>query len=504
MESLFYCPVSARFSSSSFELYTPSDTPIRRFEAKDKVLRETLDAVQLRAGAEIVGASDAAFAAFSYQESKTLLVSRVAFGAEDLERITDELLSAAGRPDISGIVSSRVAPNGHLVVVVDYAPIEARMSSAEHAEALMDSLAVIREAGLVHGGINERFVNPDNSVERRIFGIGLSEAYAAWRRIEGLALGELRADPRFASAADLRGEAPTADSDAFALAAVILCESQNPGEPIPPLDPVQGINALLGKAGQRAVLANFAAAVADKRVRRSLESMLAPGREPDFRVWRIAVFVGLGLIVLMLLWLITRPEPTVQIAPSATSQATEVARGGAACSGPGLIEVDGRCTLATGYGRCADGTRFEDVSKSCVGLVLEDDETNATAEVPGAEALPQGPHIHPVLTCDEGQRVVHSRYSFANSDISFTQVERHSFARTAAQCKGPASVVYYTSNPTLEARANTIFDELRSSSTCGQSCRESLPADPTAVVYVPYIGLIDRANAHYLFLHCCM
>lgn len=503
MESLFYCPVSARFSSSSFELFTPSDTPIRRYEGSDKGAREALEALQLRVGAELAGASDAAFVAYSWQDAKNVLVSRAPFGADDLERITDELLLAAARPELTGVLSSKVAPNGHLVVCIDYVPVEGRPASPEHAEALVDGLGLLRSAGIVHGGINERFVNPEAPVERRVFGVGLSEAYAAWRRSQGLAIGELRADPRFATAAELRGEAPTLDSDAFALAAVVLCATQTPGEPIPPLDPVQGINALLAKASQRAVLVQFASSVADKRLRRTLESMLAPAREPDYRMWRMAIFVGLGVIVLMLLWLITRPDPTVHVAATNSSPVVD-GRGSLQCGGPGVVEADGRCELASGYGRCASGTRYEAETSACVVDAQEDEAAEEVQELAGAEALPAGPHIHPVLECGDDQRMIHSRYSFSNSDIAFTQAERHSFARLAAQCKGPASVVYYTSNPTLEARANTIFDELRSSSICGQSCRESLPADPTAVVYVPYIGLIERSNAHYLFLHCCI
>lgn len=502
MESLFYCPVSARFSSSSFELHTPVDTPIRRFEVAETALRKALDALHYRVGPEIVSASDALFAAFSYQEGLTLLVSRTPFSGDDLEAITDELLVASACPEISGIRASKVSPTGHVVVVVDYVPVEGRLQSVEHAEALIDALTRIHDAGVVHGGINERFVNPEAPANRRVFGIGLSCAYAAWRRDQGLTIGDLRADPRFASPAELRGDDASAAGDAFALAAVILSQSQTPGEAIPPLDPVQGVNALLAKAGQGQLLRQFAGGIADKRVRRSLETMIDPSRAPEIKIWRVAVFASLGLIVLMLLWLITRPEPKVAVLAQPDSPVTR--QGGAQCQGPGLREVDGVCELAEGYGRCGTGTRYDAAARACAAQ--PNDDAPAVDEVPetAAAAIPEGPHIHPVLTCAEGQRMSSMRYSFSNSDISFTQVERAGFTRMAAQCGGPASVVYYTSNPTLEARANTIFDELRSSSICGTKCRENLPADPTAVVYVPYIGLIDRASAHYLFLHCCI
>ena len=501
MESLFYCPVSARFSSSSFELYTPSDTPLRRFDGDDSLVRAALDELQLRVGAEIASASDAAFAAYAWQDSGAALVSRAPFSSEDLERITDELLLAARRPDVSGVRQSILSPKGHLVVLVDYQPVEASVTSEEQVEGVMEALAAIHDAGLVHGGLNERFLNPNAAPLRRVFGVGLSEAYAAWRRQQGLTLGDLRADPRFASSVELRGEAPTPATDAFSLAAVILCGSQTPGDPVPSMDPVQGMNALLAKAGQAETLRTFAKAIGSKRLRRTLEAMVDPPREMDPRVWRVATLAGIGLLALMLLWLVTRPAPEVTLPPPTQNLASA---GAASCSGPGVTEVNGGCELAAGYGRCGLGTRLDESLGACVGAPPEDADTPAVEEEQGAEALPEGPHIHPVLTCEGDQRLTYARYSFSNSDINFTQNERYGFTRLAAQCKGPASVVYYTSNPALEPRANTIFDELRSSSICNDSCRESLPADPTAVVYVPYIGLIERSSSHYLFLHCCV
>lgn len=502
MDSLYYCPVSARLTSSNVELFTPNDTPIRRFEPKTAALRAVLEDAKVAVSGELDAASDACFTAFASNEGGVVLVSRNAFGGDDLERITDELLLAAGRPDISGIVRSLISSDGHVIVVVDYQPLVARADNAEHAEALVEDLQAIHQAGLVHGGVNERFLNAENPAGRRVFGVGLSETYAAWRRAEGLALGELRADPRFASPAELRGEPASQRGDNFALAATILCEVQGPGDAIPALDPVQGINALLAKSRQRDVLVAYAQKISDKRVRDYLIGMMDAPKETDPKLWRIAMLVVSGLSALMLLWLVI---PSGKQAPTPT-QITQVAEAhGVECVGTAVSIVDGRCQPSEGYGRCGPGTRYDAESRTCK-LAETDENAEADAAVvdaPGAEPLPPGPFIHPVLTCDEGQRRVEGRFSFGNDDITFSQVERTQLSRLAAQCGGPGSVVYYVSNPDLEARANTIFDEFRSSTTCGERCREVMPADPTAVLYVPYIGLLDRSIDHYLFFHCC-
>lgn len=504
MDSLYYCPVSGRFSSSSFELYTPADTPIRRFENAAAGLRDVLDTAKVRVASELPDGSDACLAAFASPDGGTVLISRHAFGSDDLERISDELLLAAGRPDISGVRSAKLSPTGHVIVVIDYVPAAAIAASAEHAEALLADLRTIHDAGLVHGGINERFLNPEHSAGRRIFGVGLSETYAAWRRAEGLSVGDLRADPRFASPEELTSAPASIAGDSFALAAVILCEVQGAGQQIPPLEAVQGINNLFHKAAQRELLVGYLANVGDKRVRASLTAMLEPAREPDPRLWRMIVAVALGVVVLMLLWLVTRPDPAVHVAPNAAQAAFT----GVECAGPGVAAIDGRCEPAEGYGRCANGTTYDPALRACVAAsaqpVAQNGEAAAAEEtVVAAEALPAGPYIHPVLTCGDGVRRVEGRFSFGNDDINLSQVERVQLSRLAAQCSGPASVVYYMSSPTLESRTNTIYDEFRSSSTCTGKCREVLPADPTAVLFVPYIGLLDRSISHYLFFHCC-
>lgn len=501
MDSLYYCPISARLSSSSFELLTPNDTPIQRFEPSTDTLRAAVESAKLSVGSELDAATDAAFAAFAMNEGGAALVSRIAYGADDLERITDELLVAAGRPDLSGILRSLVTPEGHVIVVVDYVPTASRVMSEEHAEALVADLHALHDAELLHGGLNERFLNPEATAGRRVFGVGLSEAYAAWRRAQSIAIGELRADPRFASPAELRGEPASVAGDQFALVAAILCEIQDPGEANPALDAVQGINALLDKARQRDVLVAIAQRVGDKRVREYLIGMMGPKRAADPRVWRIAMLAMSGISALMLLWLVIpsgKKQDPPPAAPVAIATAVE-------CAGGAVSVVDGQCEPSEGYGRCGAGTVYDPGSKTCVidDTVLAEGDDAAAEELPGAEPITGGPHIHPVLSCEEGQRRVEGRFSFGNDDLRFTPVERSQFARLATQCGGPASVVYYLGKPELESRANTTFDEFRSSTTCGSRCREVMPADPTAVLYIPYIGRVDRSMDHYLFFHCC-
>lgn len=501
MDSLYYCPISARLSSSSFELLTPSDTPIQRFEPSADTLRAALASANLSVGTELDAATDAAFAAFSMNEGGAALVSRVAYGADDLERITDELLIAAGRPDLSGILRSLVTPEGHVIVVVDYLPTPSRVTSEERAEALVADLHALHDAELLHGGINERFMNPEAAAGRRVFGVGLSEAYAAWRRSQSLAIGELRADPRFASPSELRGEPASVAGDQFALVAAILCEIQDPGEANPALDAVQGINALLERARQRDVLIAIAQRIGDKRVREYLIGMMGPKRTADPRVWRIAMLAISGLSALMLLWLVI-PSGKMQDPPPAAPVAVATA---VECAGGAVSVVDGLCEPSEGYGRCGAGTIYDGSSKTCVldDAEMADVEEALAEEMPGAEPITGGPHIHPVLACEEGQRRVEGRFSFGNDDLRFTPVERSQLARIVAQCGGPASVVYYLGKPDLESRAHTTFDEYRSSTSCGSRCREAMPADPTAVLYIPYIGRIERSMDHYLFFHCC-
>ena len=337
MDSLYFCPISARLSNSSFELFTPNDTPIQRFEAHRDGLRVALEAAKLNASSEIDTASDACFAAFSLSEESTALVSRIAFEGEDLERITDELLLAAGRPDVSGILRSMITPQGHVVVVVDYLPIAQRSESAEHAEALVEDLEAMHAAGLLHGGLNERFVNPEHPAGRRIFGVGLSETYAAWRRSQKLAIGELRADPRFASPNELRGAPASHAGDNFALAAVVLCEAQSSGDAIPALEPVQGINALLAKSRQRDTLVEYAKSIDDKRVREYLVAMMGPKRVSDPKAWRIAMLVMSGFTALMLLWLII---PSGKTSESSAPQTVAMVQG-VECVGAAVSIIDG-------------------------------------------------------------------------------------------------------------------------------------------------------------------
>lgn len=498
MEQLYFCPISARFSTSSFELLTPNDTPIERFEQPDADLRAILASEQLKVQEEHPEASDACMAAYALDGERYALISRHPYAADDLERITDELFLAAGFPELSGIQQSLVTKEGHIVLVTDYAPIAQEISTAEHAANVISDLRALQDAGLVHGGINERFLHPEHPAGRRIFGLGLSELYAAWRRNQGLQLGDLRADPRFASPEDLRGEPATSQSDGFALAATLLSETAEDSSTTPALDPVQGVNALLQKAGQKERLIEEANAIGDRRVKDDLLAMMTPPKTPDLRIWRITVLIICGLSALMLLWLVIPSSPHHNEGTTESAALQSVP-----CRGASVAIVDGQCAPGDAYARCGEGTVMDSDAGLCVPIAEEEapeDAADETAEAPEEEDIDT---IHPVLECADDERSLSQSFSFGNDDLNLTQGERTRLSRFSAQCSGEASVVYYVSNPDLEARTHTIYKEFRSSTTCGSKCREALPEEPTSVVYVPYVGTIDRAADHYLFFECC-
>lgn len=499
MDNQYFCPVSARFSTSSFELLTPIDTPIERLKENPTNLVAILESLKFSVQQENPDATDACFAAYTLQGDQHVLISRSAFDATDLERITDELFSAASFPELTGILRAAVSPEGHVVVHLDHAPIAAPVTSAEHAASVLSELENLHNHALIHGGINERFLNPEHPAGRRLFGVGFSEAYAAWRRQQGLQLGDLRADPRFASAEDLRGEEATFQSDNFALAATILSEVAEEPSKTSALEAVQGVNALLQKARQRDVLTEQANAIGDRRIKDSLLAMMLPPKTPDLRIWRITVLIISGLSALMLLWLVIPSSPHHRERADDLSAPPAVQ-----CRGASVAIVDGKCVPSDVYARCGEGTVLDSETRRCVAIVPEgQDEAQQEARTQESEQDIASDTIHPVLECPGNARSLSAHFAFGNNDLNLTQGERTRLSRLTTQCSGEASVVYYVSNPELEARTHTIYKEFRSSTSCGERCRQALPEDPTAVVYVPYIGSIERSADHYLFFECC-
>src|SRR5690625_1203259 len=216
MDNQYFCPVSARFSTSSFELLTPIDTPIERLKENPTNLVAILESLKFSVQQENPDATDACFAAYTLQGDQHVLISRSAFDATELERITDELFSAASFPELTGILRAAVSPEGHVVVHLDHAPIAAPVTSAEHAPPVLSELYNLHNPALMPGGINARFLHPAPPAARRLSGVGFSEAYAAWRRQKVLPHGDLGAHPRFASAEDPRGEDATSQRHNFA------------------------------------------------------------------------------------------------------------------------------------------------------------------------------------------------------------------------------------------------------------------------------------------------
>lgn len=517
-ESSYYCPLSGRFSDSELTLFNAVDAPIERLAERTRSAEDVADEVDERLGAYIDSASDALFDAFESARG-ALLVSRIAFEADDLVEICAELSAAAGRRELTGVLRSSLSKDGHLVVALSHIPTPGPVSEASEVQQLFADLEALHSAGLVHGGLNERFINPGATAGPRISGVGLSHAYAAWRRYQGFELAGLRADPRFAAPelieATFRDEVDDEllkRSDRFALATVILTEIQEPGAPGPAMDAVNGANALMHRAGKRGVWLELAQNVGDKKSGDLLRNAIeAASTAPDQRLWYYVAIAALALILLMQLWMVTRPdsspEPTEGNTSGQSLSTSGAERSMDWCRGEGLRVVDDRCILAEGFAECGRGTRLDTETGQCVvadsrGESVADADRVADA---GGQVEDYGStYIHPVLTCDENANRRGESFAFTDDDINFTQGEKYTLQRLTNGCNGPASIIYYMSDPSLEDRAQTIFNEFRSSSSCDDGCRSVMPESPTAVVYIPYIGMLERSNRHYMFFHCCV
>ncbi len=499
-ESRFFCPVSARLTAGNAPLYTPIDVPPGRLGEDGPDLAEIAVEVGERIGIEDPASSDACFAAFAGSPG-VVLVSREPFDVLDLEEITADLIGAVAHRELTGVRRVQVTGSGHVFVWLDFQPVCGLVSTPGEIRALFDDLKALHAAGLVHGGINDRFINPSNPTGRRVFGTGLASAYAAWRRAAGIELGDLTADPRFASPGELSGEGPSEEGDRFALAAIAVTEMQA-GDDAGATAPVQGINAFLDRSGARASLLSRAEELGDRTASPILKAALEGAPPKSFPIWR----AGLAALAVLLLagqcmQVMRRPAPAP--APVIAGGEVDPVR----CNGPGVQLIGDECRLDANVGRCGDNTYFDPMSASCLAIAprreANDDPIDDTPRRRADTGAVASAWIHPVMECNPSQRLIVEKISFSNDDINLSIGEKGTIARQAAYCQGEAEVIYYTSVPGLEDRARTIYEEFRSSSHCSDECRARLPEVPTAIVYVPYIGLIERANDHYLMFHCC-
>lgn len=497
--STFYCPVSARINRGEQPLLSPPDAAPRRLDPSERSVEIAADRGLLQM-ARLVDASDALFDAYD-QDGRTWLVSRSAFDVADLQLIADDLLRASSHREVTGVISSSVTEDGYLFVLVDYRPVQEQVRSADNVRELFGELRRAHGKSVFHGGINERFINPGAPEGRRVFGFGLAEAYAAWRRNQGLALGDIVADPRFASTDALRGETPDARQDRFALAAVCLTELAGDQEGLPTLEPVQGLSSFLGRAGSVGNFSRALDSVGDAKIEKVLESALLCDESAERPIWLLPIAAALGLILMLQIFGFFRSPQSEVAPPAGASSETE----SVICAGPGVMRDGNECRVAENTGRCADGTRFNASRGDCVAVSRPAPSTVDTSADTEDLREPEvaSPYIHPVLECAPNQSKLSYKFSFSNDDINLTLGEKGSLARLAERCQGEASIVYYTSSPGLEDRARTIFSEFRSSSVCGEECQRVMPEQPTSVIFVPNIDMLDRANEHYMFFQCC-
>lgn len=114
--------------------------------------------------------------------------------------------------------------HGHVLVRLDYLPplrVADPAGRVDLARRAFSELAGLHELNIIHGGINERWVDTTPGVARMILGIGLAPLYAAWRNSCGVPVGWMVADPRFASGEELLTGESASSGDRLALGRVL-------------------------------------------------------------------------------------------------------------------------------------------------------------------------------------------------------------------------------------------------------------------------------------------
>ena len=230
----YYCPLSARllekhtldrFAADGVvpELWSDSDHEALKKKAHEFAQNRRLSQ-QIQPDGE---SSDACFAAFcmnnSEYEDHRILVSRDPWNDDDeLSEIWQGLAPALRNRDITGLWDASVDEQGYFVVHLDYVPSSAPSDTTirqQELKSLFKRLDCLHKRGLIHGGINERWINPSLKGQE-VFGCGLARFYSLWRRKNQKGLGLLVGDPRFASPAELEGHEPSAESDRRSLVSV--------------------------------------------------------------------------------------------------------------------------------------------------------------------------------------------------------------------------------------------------------------------------------------------
>ncbi len=263
----YYCPISARLGSQeSLATLSANDEPCRLFQPiygneNGQAAAATFNLAKRYAGAwyardsSTIDAdpdlSDACFATFPLGTKHCLMVSWQTFPDEAISAIWEELAGALMDATFTGIRKAAM-PKGKVVVLLDYLPGWSFVSREAQHGNLIATLKIMHKGGYVHGGINERWLNPESP--RRIFGLGMSRAYATWRESQGVNLRDLRGDPRYACAEEILGGESCADFDLRALGATLIASYGSISDDrrdLPWKRNVNGPSALLARIANR-------------------------------------------------------------------------------------------------------------------------------------------------------------------------------------------------------------------------------------------------------------
>ncbi len=247
MSSKFYSPITGQiFERKEGCPLHPEDAELREFtdEVKNsenvkRVLKKAFPGDPTTYWErEHDGATDACMACYKVRSEDVpnslnyLMVSRKPFDEKSIPAIWLDVASALTCDEMSGM-SGAGFEDGHLWVTLNYEPRPSNDTSTRWpigGKKIDEAIAVLEgwhQRSLVHGGINERWLNFWTVPKYRIMGVGLAAAYAAWRRMNGVNTGLMIADPRYACPRELMGELSSPSFDYHALAATVFAYDSN-------------------------------------------------------------------------------------------------------------------------------------------------------------------------------------------------------------------------------------------------------------------------------------
>lgn len=394
-----YCRISARLGSrEDLERLTAKELIAEWYPLRDPaVLRSAQRFAPERRGdiklSESAAISDACFVGYQAQHGSKpvgyVLASRETYDPDELTEIWQDLAQALQHRALSGMDAASIQ-EGRVLVHVLYPPQAGGLSSADpttQVRGLFGELEKLHAAGLVHGGINERWLNP--AAQWKVFGVGLSAVYAVWRRRSLGQIGLLVGDPRYAAPRELVGDPVCAEFDRWALGAVViaLCAGRTLRDGARKIwhDPVVGPDSFLLRV--RVEAGDWLKVLTDSGCG-ALEPQLegAFGRRKDAGPARPLLPPALAAASPDLppplemappapqaappgraAWILTGPRGRNALLGGALCLVLAAASwlaslGTARCDDPLLTEKGGRCVRSKGVGRCGAGTQLVDIT----------------------------------------------------------------------------------------------------------------------------------------------